>query len=339
MLRGVRIHRAGSEILVGSTPFAVAITPDGKTAYVTNRDSNSVTPIDTATNTAGTAIAVGSEPLGVAITPDGKTAYVTNTNSGSVMPIDTATNTASTAITVGSNPAAVAITPDQGPAAGFSATTAPAGQASSFDASASSDPDGRVSSYHWDFGDGASQTTTSATTTHTYATANAYTVTLPVTDDAACSTALVFTGQTPYCNASAAARSTRSITVPPPTVTVPPPTMTAPPPTVTVPAATISNLRVSPRRLSLARRKVNGKCVKPTSKNSSNRRCVRAIKLKVSYTLNRADTITFTLKRMAPRPQGQLEVRQADEQEQAQAEVREADRRPRAARQDRPRRR
>ena len=52
MLRGVWIHRAGSEILVGSTPFAVAITPDGKTAYVTNRGSNSVTPIDTETNTA-----------------------------------------------------------------------------------------------------------------------------------------------------------------------------------------------------------------------------------------------------------------------------------------------
>ena len=146
------------------------------------------------------------------------------------MPIDTATNTASTAITVGSNPAAVEITPDEGPAAGFSATTAPAGQASSFDASASSDPDGRVSSYHWDFGDGASPPTTSATTTHAYATANAYTVTLPWSDDAACSTALVFTARPRTATPAPPARSTRSITVSPPTVTVPPPTMTAPRP-------------------------------------------------------------------------------------------------------------
>ena len=201
-------------------------------------------------------------------------------------PIDTATSTAGTAIAVGSVPGGVAVTPDQGPAARFSAAAASTGQASSFDASASSDPDGTVSSYHWDFGDGASQTTTSATTTHTYATANAYTVRLTVTDDAGCSTALVFTGQTAYCNATAAARTSRSITVPPPAVIVPPPT--------------ISNLRVSPHELSVAGRKVNGKCVKPTHKNNSTRRCLRAIKLKVSYTLNRAATVTFTLKRMAP---------------------------------------
>ena len=75
-------------------PDAVAITPDGKTAYVANFSSGSVTPIDTATNTPGTAIPVGTDPVGVAITPDGKTAYVTNVGSNSVTPIDTATNTA-----------------------------------------------------------------------------------------------------------------------------------------------------------------------------------------------------------------------------------------------------
>ena len=190
------------------------------------------------------------------------------------------------------------------------------GQASSLDASASSDPDGTVSSYHWDFGDGASQTTTSATTTHTYATANAYTVRLTVTDDAGCSTALVFTGQTAYCNATAAARTSRSITVPPPAVIVPPPN---------VPPTTISNLRVSPhealgRRAQGQRqvrqadpqeqfdqalpagdqaegqlhaqprrdrhvhaqtvapgRKANGKCVKPTKKNKHKQKCPRLI--------------------------------------------------------------
>jgi YVTN family beta-propeller protein len=206
-------NTAGTAITVGSGPEGIAITPDGKTAYVANFGSGSVTPIDTATNTAGTAITVGTEPVGIAITPDGKTAYVTNDGSGSVTPIDTATNTAGTAITVGSVPGGLAVTPDQGPVAAFSATVAPAGQASSFDASGSSDPDGTVASYHWDFGDGSSQTTTSATTTHTYATPNTYTVTLTVTDDAGCSTTQTFTGQTVSCNGSPVARTSHQLAV------------------------------------------------------------------------------------------------------------------------------
>lgn len=107
----------------------------------------------------------------------------------------------------------VAITPDQGPAAAFSETAAPAGQASSFDASASSDQDGTVASYHWDFGDGTTQTTSSTTTTHTYTTANTYTVTLTVTDQAGCLTTQTFTGQTVSCNGGPAATSTQKVTV------------------------------------------------------------------------------------------------------------------------------
>jgi YVTN family beta-propeller protein len=93
-------------------PAGIAITPDGKTAYVANYGSGSVTPINTATNTAGAAITVGVRPTSIAITPDGKTAYVANSWSGTVTPIAVATNTAGTAITVGSGPIAVTITPD-----------------------------------------------------------------------------------------------------------------------------------------------------------------------------------------------------------------------------------
>jgi YVTN family beta-propeller protein len=81
-------------------------------AYVANFTSESVSVINTATNTA-TAITVGKEPAGIAITPDGKFAYVTNFGSDNVSVINTATNQASpTTIKVGAEPFAVAITPD-----------------------------------------------------------------------------------------------------------------------------------------------------------------------------------------------------------------------------------
>ncbi len=50
-----------------------------------------------------------------------------------------------------------------------------------FDASASSDPDGTITSYDWDFGDG--DTGTGETTSHTYDAGGTYTVTLTVEDD------------------------------------------------------------------------------------------------------------------------------------------------------------
>jgi YVTN family beta-propeller protein len=62
-------NTAGTPITVGSAPWAIAITPDGKTAYVVNRGSGTVTPIVTATNIAGTPITVGSYPYAIAITP------------------------------------------------------------------------------------------------------------------------------------------------------------------------------------------------------------------------------------------------------------------------------
>jgi len=105
-----RIVVVGLLLAVGMPGSAAAAT--SWTAYVTNYNSDTVTPIDMATNTAGTPITVGDDPFAVAITPDGKTAYVANDGSTTVTPIDIATNTAGTAISVGNVPDAVAITPD-----------------------------------------------------------------------------------------------------------------------------------------------------------------------------------------------------------------------------------
>ena len=67
-------------ITVSKGPGAggVAITPDGKHAYVTNVFGGTVSVITTATGAVSAPITVGKGPTAVAITPDGKHAYVTN---------------------------------------------------------------------------------------------------------------------------------------------------------------------------------------------------------------------------------------------------------------------
>ena len=78
-------------IMVGTNPVRVAITPDGKHAYVTNFSSNNVSVIDMASKTVAATVAV-EHPQGVAVTRDGKHAYVTSGGSNTVSVIDTATN-------------------------------------------------------------------------------------------------------------------------------------------------------------------------------------------------------------------------------------------------------
>jgi YVTN family beta-propeller protein len=103
-------NTAGPPIPVGRFPDAIAITPNGKPAYVANGDgTGTVTPITTATNTAGPPITVGNDPRAIAITPNGKTAYVANQGSDTVTPISTVTNTAAPPIAVGNGPYAIAI--------------------------------------------------------------------------------------------------------------------------------------------------------------------------------------------------------------------------------------
>jgi len=60
--------------------------------------------------------------------------------------------------------------------------TADEGVEINFSSAASYDPDGSISSYVWDFGDGTS-TSTLANPSHTYATAGSYTVSLSITDN------------------------------------------------------------------------------------------------------------------------------------------------------------
>src|SRR5260370_867639 len=109
-------------IPVQFSPFGVAISPNGKFAYVTNTGAvcdlcsfsqpPSVSVIDTVTYSVVATIPVGQYPAGVAVTPNGAFVYVANFNSNSVSVISTVTNTVTATVTVGTGPWDIAITPN-----------------------------------------------------------------------------------------------------------------------------------------------------------------------------------------------------------------------------------
>jgi YVTN family beta-propeller protein len=211
----------GSPIHVGSGPRGIAITPDGSTAYVTNYfsgNNGTVSVIDTATKKVTGTIQLGvGLPLSIAITPDGATAYVVDDN-GFVSVIDTATNRVIGSPIGGSaleDPLGISITPDQAPVAHLSVTPAPAGSATTFDASASTVTFGTIATYAWNFGDGSNATSTTPTTTHTYSSHGKFTASVTETSSGGTSTTKVFTGQTMSRNGGPSAKATATFKVHP----------------------------------------------------------------------------------------------------------------------------
>lgn len=99
-------------IPVGAGPARVALGRLGRTGYVTNSGSDTVTAVDTGTRSATAVIPVGSGPWGVAVDPAGTEAYVGNSGSGTVSVIDTATHTVTATIGGISSPAGIAFSLD-----------------------------------------------------------------------------------------------------------------------------------------------------------------------------------------------------------------------------------
>jgi len=64
--------------VVGHTPTAVAVSPDGRTAYVCNRFANNVSVVDLGSLKETARIAVLREPIACALTPDGQRLFVAN---------------------------------------------------------------------------------------------------------------------------------------------------------------------------------------------------------------------------------------------------------------------
>ena len=212
-------------------PNSVSIAPDGRTVWVATFCGQLV-PIDVTTGTAGVPISFGTGVVvsgrGMAISPDGGYAYVSNACTGpspcaggEVRVFDVLTGTFTGYVQfplhagLVDSPRVAAFVP--GPHAGFLAAAAKAGSSSRFDATASANPGGSVTSYAWDFGDGASAAGSNATIQHFYARAGTYVVTLTTTNSGGCATSFIFTGRSASCSGSATARTAHTISVPPTT--------------------------------------------------------------------------------------------------------------------------
>jgi YVTN family beta-propeller protein len=198
-------------------PGSIAISPDGRRAYVSIGNEEALWVIDTATDEKVGSIPVpGSELEKVALTPDGKKALVgqrtgeiffVNLVTGQTEPQPTALN---------GSPRQIVVAPDRSPTAVYTPAAAPVGAEALFNGAASFDPDGSIASWNWAFGDGA--TASGPSVTHAFGVAGTFATKLSVVDNEGCGTEVVFTGQTAYCSGNVGASVTHSTTITQPPV-------------------------------------------------------------------------------------------------------------------------
>jgi 6-phosphogluconolactonase (cycloisomerase 2 family) len=294
----------GSPTNVGASATQVtelAVSPDGRLLFTGNVGGSGSLSVLRISATGGLAAAPGSPlpllgtPDGVAVTPDGRRVYASTLLAGNhVTGFAVATDGTLTPLpgspygTGGSNAGSssgqsLAIAPDQGPRASFTAKAkSRTSRAVAFDGAGSTDPDGKVAIYEWEFGDGKIATSTTPKVEHAYTKDGKYQAKLRVVDDEGCSAKLIYTGQATLCNGGAAAVATVAVTV-------------NTPPVVTIQSVRkrlvegkLAGLTVRFRmseagtaRVAIERksdgRKVGRRCVKPKRSNRSKPRCARYV--------------------------------------------------------------
>ncbi|HVN17294.1 MAG TPA: FG-GAP-like repeat-containing protein [Dongiaceae bacterium] len=112
LCRGILLLAAAAASASAQTPGCAPGMANYPCAYVANSGSNTVSVINTISNSVIATISVGTSPEGVAISPDNSTVYVANTIDGTVSVIETATNTVKTTVTLQGFPAQIAVTPN-----------------------------------------------------------------------------------------------------------------------------------------------------------------------------------------------------------------------------------
>lgn len=174
----LRTHTVTERIPIRMEARGIAVTPDGKKAYVAALVQRQVFQVNLETKAVSTIFTRSGAPH----------------------------NQESTRF--------VAITPDPAPIAFFTADIKPRGVATIFDASQSISPVGDIAEYVWDFGDGSPRGF-GVNPSHIYAQGGTYEVTLTVTNTAGTSLSSIFTGKTMSRHGGSSARANMLVTISP----------------------------------------------------------------------------------------------------------------------------
>jgi YVTN family beta-propeller protein len=206
---------------VGTTPTSVMVNPSGSTGYVANRDSDSLSLIDTASSTNVGTVPLSFSPLQIAIGPGGTRAVITgqdpNTGHFEAAIFDLVNNKVVAGPTKLPPGNGVAIAPADHPVPAIKVTTGRSKDTKRFDATGSSG--GPIVRYDWRFGDGKTAPNGGATVAHTYAKAGTYTVRLTETDGCARNAVfgplrVSFNGNTAFCMGRRTSTKTVTVRIP-----------------------------------------------------------------------------------------------------------------------------
>jgi YVTN family beta-propeller protein len=96
----------------GPDPESFDVSPDGKTAFVSNEDAAEMTVLDLTTGTILKRVKVGEEPEGVRMRPDGKVVYITCEGADEVFAVDTASYAVLAKMKTGGRPRSIEFTRD-----------------------------------------------------------------------------------------------------------------------------------------------------------------------------------------------------------------------------------
>jgi 6-phosphogluconolactonase (cycloisomerase 2 family) len=244
----------------GALARGPSASPAGGLLFYANRNDSSVGTAsigpDGALAAVGGPVAVGPSPVDTSLTPDGSALFVVNAPVGGNSVSSFSVDPGGSLNVVPGSPFPLtgdqgfvddgsAVSPNQPPQAvlSSSASSVEAGHEVAFDASASTDPDGTIARYDWDFGDGSTLPDGGPAPSHVYDNPGDFEVSVTLTDDEGCSTTFITTGQTASCNGSGVARGTRAVEV------------TRTPPVISRLAVTPRKFRASGRPTSLERRR------------------------------------------------------------------------------------
>ncbi len=231
----------------------VAISPDGANAFAVG-ERNALWRYSLPSGVFDGTTRPPSE-LGrtVALNPAGDTLYVGFILDSELYVLDEATHIPiGEPIELDGRPVAMAVTPDQAPTAALTASSdaGDPGLSVSFDASASSDPDGTIARYDWDFGDGTTAADAGPEAEHVYTTPGSFRASVTVTDDEHCGAKRIYTGQSVSCNGGPVAVATAPVVIKGPPTPPAQPGGGAPP---AAPAPKLAPLDTAPPQVRLLR--------------------------------------------------------------------------------------